>query len=152
MTYFLDCVLSRWSDEPRLSTFCYKCSVLCILMMSLSEAINYKWSSKNWSGSSLSSVVRRLRNGSIRHWRVYYLQLKQKRKNRIQHSLTDHNAPCLRQRDDQRSRKKTYRKSRKKYNNKKQVTKPWEDSCPAPNDGWSVRPLGLQDFLKDSLK
>ena len=27
-------------------------------------------------------------------------------------------------------------------NNNKQVTKSWEDSCPAPNDGWSVRPLG----------
>ena len=35
MTYFLDCLLSSWSDEPRLSTFCY-CSVLCILMMSWS--------------------------------------------------------------------------------------------------------------------
>ena len=57
MTYFLDCLLSTWSAaERRLSTFCYKCSVLYILMMSSSEAINYKWSSKNWLGSPVIPV------------------------------------------------------------------------------------------------
>ena len=124
----------RWAKA-----FNYKCSVLCILMMSLSEAINYKWSSKNLSGSSLSSVVRRLRNGSIKGCTICNWNRREKTEFNIP---LDHNALCLSQTDDQRSRKKTYRKSRKKYNNKKWVTKPWEDSCAAPNDGWSVRPLG----------
>ena len=43
-------------------------------------------------------------------------------------------------------------KTGKKNNNNKQVSKPWEDSCPSPNDGWLVRLLGYQDFLKDSLE
>ena len=132
-------LLSTWSAEPRLSTFCYKCSVLCILMMSSSEAINYKWSSKNWLGSFLFSVVSK-RNGSIKGCTI--CDWNRIEKNRIDLFHLDHNNPLwLSQRDYQRSRKKTLRKNRKNNNNK-DVTKPWEDSCPSPNDGWSVRPLG----------
>ena len=75
MTYFRDCLLSFWSDELSLSTFC-QWSVLCILMMSSSWVFNLQVMFEKLVGviPVFSCQKKKWKEG------VYYLRLTQKRK------------------------------------------------------------------------
>ena len=75
-------------------------------MMSSSGAINYKWSSKNWLGSSSPACFQLSKEKMEVRGELSAIETEEEKQNSTFH-LDRNNAPCLSQRDDQRSRKKT---------------------------------------------